>query len=1032
MRACCGACPQQLTLVGSWRLNRRIFETNVETQLAPSHTPHNRLATLCDQFDIEPDNAPNMITSDFDLLTSVKCDVCIVGTGPVGASLAVDLKRRGLSVFMLESGLAKVDRKIQSLSDVFIASPQAHHQMDAAVCRSLGGTSRLWGGRCTFLDEIDFQKREYIPNSGWPISYDDVARHLDGAAQLLGCDDGNFEADEWISTNDADIDLRHIERWVNETRSFRQLPDLAGDGIKILLNATVVGIDVVPGTQVIRGLHVEREGRKATFRGATYYVLAMGGIETARLLMNVQTMHTRLFGGCTGPLGRNYMGHLSGSIACIHFFKPDIARKFANIEGRRSFGRRRLALTSGSQREHRLPNIGFWPDNATYFDPLHSSGMLSAVFLTLSLPGIRNIVPHAIRQSLKIEFRNIWPHLGNIVRDMPRTLAGLAEISRQRLLFERRLPRLFVYNQQGVYPLRFHAEQSPSAQNRIRLSSDTDWLGVPRAIVEFSYSIEDMRRVIEAHTILDRSLRRLGIGELIYDDAESLLDPVEQLQKLAPDGLHQIGLTRMADTASAGVVDANCRIFEFQNLFIAGSSTFPTSGQAAPTLPSVALAVRLSEHIANASSRRSEVEIVGESRTLTPLLRHSADDQFGQGRKLNILFVTASYYPAVRYGGPIYTVHSLARHLAELGNRVVVYTTNVDGDGYIEIPPEDSKLLDGVEVRYFKTAINKIYWSQDMIRALNRNVGNFDIVHAHAGFIFPTIAARRAARRAGVPFVYSPRGMLVLDLIKRKNFISKTLWCLLFEIANCRAASFIHATSHLEADEIGNLKLRRNKIEVIPNGVEPFPDHEEPPIGSAATSPNALAPYVLVLGRVSWKKGLDRLICAMSFVPSVNLVIVGNDEEKYTSVLRSLARKSGVEDRVVFAGPAYGSDKIAWLRGAELFVLSSYSESFGVVVLEAMACGCPVIMTPEVGIAEDIQKTGAGIVVEGSPEKIGAAINALLADPDRSKQLGERGRVVVRDMYSWPKIAAEMESAYLAVSTTRAQRLAPQQNHHSE
>src|SRR5207249_5237263 len=126
----------------------------------------------------------------------------------------------------------------------------------------------------------------------------------------------------------------------------------------------------------------------------------------------------------------------------------------------------------------------------------------------------------------------------------------------------------------------------------IRLSSERDWLGMRRAIIDFKFSAAQMAKIIDAHKILDRGLRRLGIGELIYNDPEGRLDPAEQVQYIALDGLHQIGLTRMAESASAGVVDPNCRVFDFQNLFIASSSTFPTSGQATPTLPAVALAVR--------------------------------------------------------------------------------------------------------------------------------------------------------------------------------------------------------------------------------------------------------------------------------------------------------------------------------------------------------------------------------------------------------------------------------------------------------
>src|SRR5437764_1257594 len=116
-----------------------------------------------------------MITSDFSVLDSLRCDVCVVGSGPVGTSLAVELESRGLTVAILESGLKRPDQKIQALSDAVIKSLDNHFPTDLAASRSLGGTSRLWGGRCVQLDEIDFEKRDYIPNSGWPIDHRDFA-----------------------------------------------------------------------------------------------------------------------------------------------------------------------------------------------------------------------------------------------------------------------------------------------------------------------------------------------------------------------------------------------------------------------------------------------------------------------------------------------------------------------------------------------------------------------------------------------------------------------------------------------------------------------------------------------------------------------------------------------------------------------------------------------------------------------------------------------------------------------------------------
>ena len=158
-----------------------------------------------------------MISQDIDFLDSAKCDVCVIGSGPVGSSLAVELIRKGLSVIVLESGFARPDRKIQSLSDAIINSPSAHHPMDVAVSRSLGGTSRLWGGRCTFLDEIDFQYREYVPDSGWPIRFGDLAVYLGRAAELLGCNDGQ-KVTEWSQLGDSDIETTSLEHLVKRVR----------------------------------------------------------------------------------------------------------------------------------------------------------------------------------------------------------------------------------------------------------------------------------------------------------------------------------------------------------------------------------------------------------------------------------------------------------------------------------------------------------------------------------------------------------------------------------------------------------------------------------------------------------------------------------------------------------------------------------------------------------------------------------------------------------------------------------------------
>ena len=144
--------------------------------------------------------------------------------------------------------------------------------------------------------------------------------------------------------------------------------------------------------------------------------------------------------------------------------------------------------------------------------------------------------------------------------------------------------------------------------------------------------------------------------------------------------------------------------------------------------------------------------------------------------------------------------------------------------------------------------------------------------------------------------------------------------------------------------------------------------------------------------------------------------MAGNDEEHYQPTLEALARQLGIGDRVTFAGPVHGADKAALLHHAHLLVLPSYSENFGNVVLEAMAAGRPVVVTPEVGLAPTVTESGAGLVADGDAEELSRAITALVNDPGRRDAMGARGRAVVAERYTWPAVAAQMESLYASVT----------------
>ncbi len=384
---------------------------------------------------------------------------------------------------------------------------------------------------------------------------------------------------------------------------------------------------------------------------------------------------------------------------------------------------------------------------------------------------------------------------------------------------------------------------------------------------------------------------------------------------------------------------------------------------------------------------------------------------------MRILNVVPTYLPAVRYGGPIRSVHGLCAALAFLGHDVHVFTTNVDGAGDSNVPLGEPVSIDGVTVRYFPSRfLRRLYWSPPMKEALSREIPGFDLVHLHSVFLWPTWAAARIAEKCGVPYVVSPRGMLVKDLIARKSTLAKKIWIRAIEQHTLASATAVHVTTRKELDEVHRLGLGIRSALVIPNGVA-GPTTES--LRESSREDND-GEFVLFLGRINWKKGLDRLIRAWKLVPEVKLVIAGNDEESYQGRLERLADDIGVAERIRFIGMVEGEEKWRLLRQAALFVLPSYSENFGIAVLEAMLMGCPVVVTPEIGIAESVSASNAGVVAAGDPACFAAAVTELLRDRDRRLEMGSSGRRLASSSYAWSGIARQMVAGYESIVEKRA------------
>ncbi|MGA3309586.1 MAG: glycosyltransferase [Xanthobacteraceae bacterium] len=384
---------------------------------------------------------------------------------------------------------------------------------------------------------------------------------------------------------------------------------------------------------------------------------------------------------------------------------------------------------------------------------------------------------------------------------------------------------------------------------------------------------------------------------------------------------------------------------------------------------------------------------------------------------MRVLHVIPSYLPAVRYGGPIFAVHALCRALAARGHHVEVFTTNVDGPGVSAVPLATPVPLDGVRIRYFAAERwRRLYWAPRLARTLKREVSRFDIVHTHSAFLWPTWAAARLARNAHVPYLMSPRGMLVRDLIGRRSPLAKRVWIELFEKNNLKMASVIHATSDLEATELRRFGWPLPPIAIIPNGVDEFGRAAVGEISADVKEIAEMRPYALFLGRISWKKGLDRLLRAFARTSVGHLAIVGPNDEALLPHLAQLARDLQISRRVRFLPRSVtGADKDCLYASAQLFVLPSYSENFGNTVLEAMQHACPVVVTPEVGAAEIVRQAGGGLIVDGDPAPLGAAIASLMTETASARAMGEAGRQHIAAHYDWRTIATRMEALYAGV-----------------
>jgi choline dehydrogenase-like flavoprotein len=538
----------------------------------------------------------------------LSADICIIGAGAAGIALALQFVWDNRSVLVLESGDLKPDAQTQALYRGEVADEDLHSPPDTYRQRRFGGSTTIWGGRCMPFDPVDFKPRGYIPDSGWPLGYDQLLPYYTPANAL--CEAGEFAytaetafpqgmAPVIAGFDSPRISTNSLERFSCPTDFGRRYGHrlAASRNVRVLLNANCTELCASADGGRIEGLTVQTlTGRRFTV-AAQYVVLATGGLEVPRLLLASRTAHANGIGNAADLVGRYYMCHIAGTLGRLTINGPSsrVNHGYA-VSPDGVYCRRRLAVNESAQQELEIGNFIARLHHPRITDPAHRTGALSALYLG------RNLISYEYRKRLydqKISDLAGWlRHVRNVALDPFGTAGFVAHMIRKRVLVERKFPSIIVSPRSRVFSIDFHAEQQPNPASRVTLTSQQDRLGMPQLRVDWRYTAGDIRTVAVAFDLLAKEIARSGCGRLDYDPATL----EEEVMRDGAFGGHHSGTARMSATPSKGVVDADCRVHGVHNLFIASSAVFPTSSQANPTLTIVALALRLADHLKQLST----------------------------------------------------------------------------------------------------------------------------------------------------------------------------------------------------------------------------------------------------------------------------------------------------------------------------------------------------------------------------------------------------------------------------------------------
>jgi glycosyltransferase involved in cell wall biosynthesis len=393
---------------------------------------------------------------------------------------------------------------------------------------------------------------------------------------------------------------------------------------------------------------------------------------------------------------------------------------------------------------------------------------------------------------------------------------------------------------------------------------------------------------------------------------------------------------------------------------------------------------------------------------------------------MRVLCVAAYYTPAHVYGGPVRSISALCEGLVQAGADVSVFTTNANGiDQILDVPIAHPLEVNGVQVRYYPLTapaarlLPFYFYSPQLRRACMEEINCYDVVYLPGNWTYPFQVAASAALQQEVPYVISPRGSF-MDWSMQQKSLKKRIYLRLVEERLINQAAAIHATSSMEAEQQQKWSFA-SPLVVIPNGVDLSPYEKLPRRGRLLSRLNITPEETLSIfvGRLHKEKRPQLMVEAFSRVveqnPASHLVIVGPDQDSSGKLLRETVHQKGLQSHIHFTGLLQGAELLQAYADADLLVLLSHRENFGMVVVEGMACGIPVLLSEEVGLAKDVSQAQAGSVVQPKAEAVSKEWLRLLSDSQLRREMGRRGKQLAYDSFAHGVVASQMIELFQSV-----------------